>query len=299
MKLSKLDISQIFHQDFEEINSARKKGKILHATHDIDASGDEVENTVRRVLRRKLPMKYYVSQGHIVDETLQTSSQLDIIIADNSGSPVLFTSENGTEYFPYESIYAFGEIKSTYYSSKNYVEDFVNVTKSIYDNLNRKNTSQDQITQDLALTAGAGMGYTSNDMRPFKNPLFKFMVFVSHNDLKINSLKHLFQNNDDKYLPNVICFLDKGVLVKTKIELLNGQKAAGPVQIIPEFIANNKSNEYKWLFYEFESSAISGSANLAFLLFSLNSHLRDCLVLRPNILNYFNSMFTYKIIGEF
>jgi hypothetical protein len=299
MKLSKLDISQILHQDFEEINNSRKKGKILHATHDIDASGDEVENTVRRVLRRKLPIKYYVSQGHIVDESLQTSSQLDVVIADNSGSPVLFTSENGTEYFPYESIYAFGEIKATYYSSKSYVEDFVKVTKSIYGDLTRKNTPKDQITQDLALSAGAGMGYKSNDKRPYKNPLFKFMVFVSHNDLKINSLKDIYQNNDDKFLPNVICFLDKGVLAKTKIEKTNGRKVAGPVEIIPEFIAADKSGEYEWLFYEFDTSTSSGSSNLAFLLFSLNSHLRDCLVLRPNILNYFNSMFTYKVTAAF
>jgi hypothetical protein len=118
MTLPKLEITAIIQQDIEEIFSSRQKSKVLHQTKNIDASGDEVENAVRRVIRRKLPLKYYVSQGHIVDKALSTSSQLDIIIADNSGSPVLFTSENGTEYFPYESIYSFGEIKSTYYAAK-------------------------------------------------------------------------------------------------------------------------------------------------------------------------------------
>jgi hypothetical protein len=131
-QLPKLEIIEILKQDVEEILSSRSKSKFLHKTKDIDASGDEVENAVRRIIRRKLPIKYYVSQGHIVDKELCTSPQLDIIIADNSGSPVLFTSENGTEYFPYESIYSFGEIKSTYYSSKKYIPCFINSTKSIY-----------------------------------------------------------------------------------------------------------------------------------------------------------------------
>jgi len=131
-QLPKLEISEVLRQDVEEILNSRQKSKVIHQTKDIDASGDEVENTVRKVIRRKLPIKYYVSQGHIVDEKLNTSSQLDLIIADNTGSPVLFTTENGTEYFPYESIYSFGEIKSTYYASKKYIESFISTTKNIY-----------------------------------------------------------------------------------------------------------------------------------------------------------------------
>jgi hypothetical protein len=110
-KIPKIEILALLKEEVQEIFSAREKGKSLHKGKNIRAAGDEVENTIRRIIRRKLPIKYYVSQGHIADESLKISSQLDLIIADNSGSPVLFTSENGTEYFPYESIYSFAEIK--------------------------------------------------------------------------------------------------------------------------------------------------------------------------------------------
>ncbi len=44
---------------------------------DILAAGDEVEMAFRRVLRRKLPRSYYVRHGHIVDQELHQSPQLD------------------------------------------------------------------------------------------------------------------------------------------------------------------------------------------------------------------------------
>jgi len=81
MKSPKLDILMILQQDVEENFSSRQKSKVLHKTKDIEALGDKVENSVIRVITRKLPLKYYVSQGHIVGEKLKTSSQLDLIIS--------------------------------------------------------------------------------------------------------------------------------------------------------------------------------------------------------------------------
>ncbi|MBG8555318.1 DUF6602 domain-containing protein [Hymenobacter guriensis] len=293
-KLPKLEITEILKQDVEEILSSRQKSKVLHKTKDIDASGDEVENAVRRVIRRKLPIKYYVSQGHIVDESLSTSSQLDLIIADNSGSPVLFTSENGTEYFPYESVYCFGEIKSTYYSGKKYVESFVESTKNIYEQLKRADTKPGQISQDIALNAGGGVTFDSSDKRPYKNPLFKFIVFVSSNDFQINDIKTLLINTECKFVPNIICIVDKGVVVKAQIIDVNGVKSLGSIELFPEFIKDDAKNEYEWVFLEFGEYESRAAANFAFLIFALNSHLKKCLVMRPEILTYFNEMFNHK-----
>lgn len=290
----KLDISKIFTEDIEEIFSSRKKSKILHSTNDIDASGDEVEETIRRVIRRKLPIKYYVSQGHITDENSVTSNQLDIIIADNSGSPVLFTSENGTEYFPYESIYSFGEIKSTYYKSKGQIEAFVSNNKRIYNQLTRKNTPPNQITQDLKLDFNGGITATFDEKRKYQNTLFKFMCFVDSNDFEFDQFGEISKNYDDIYLPNIICFLDKGIIAKAKI---NGEKTnfeMGPLELEPEFIPIEEKEDYKWVYLDFSKEEQTNSATLAFLMFFLNEHLNRCLVLKPDILKYFNSMFEYK-----
>ncbi|OZV68414.1 DUF6602 domain-containing protein [Winogradskyella aurantia] len=299
MELPKLEILSILQQDVEEIFSSRQKSKVLHKTKDIDASGDEVENSVRRVIRRKLPLKYYVSQGHIVDKKLKTSSQLDLIIADNTGSPVLFTSENGTEYFPFESIYSFAEIKSTYYANKKYVESFINSTTKIYEELNRDETPHNQLSQDIGLNFGYGINFTVQDTRPYKNPLFKFILFVDSNDFKINNIKDLLIKTDDKYLPNFICLLDQGMIVKAKVFIENNKSTLGSIELFPQFIKTENKKEYKWVYLEFSTIENRAAANFAFLIFALNTHLKNCLVLKPVLLKYFDGIFTHKgeIIG--
>lgn len=299
MELPKLEILSILQQDVEEIFSSRQKSKVLHKTKDIDASGDEVENSVRRVIRRKLPLKYYVSQGHIVDEKLKTSSQLDLILADNTGSPVLFTSENGTEYFPFESIYSFAEIKSTYYANKKYVESFINSTTKIYEELNREETPHNQLSQDIGLNFGDGINFTVQDTRPYKNPLFKFILFVDSNDFKIDNIKDLLIKTDDKYLPNFICLLDQGMIVKAKVFIENNKSTLGSIELFPQFIKTENKKEYKWVYLEFSTIENRAAANFAFLIFALNTHLKNCLVLKPDLLKYFDGIFTHKgeIIG--
>lgn len=291
MELPKLEILEIIEQDVQEIFSSRQKSKVLHKTKDIDASGDEVENSVRRDIRRKLPLKYYVSQGHIVDEQLQTSSQLDLLIADNIGSPVLFTAENGTEYFPYESIYAFAEIKSTYYSDKNYLEQFIKSTKNIIDILKRNNTPHTQLTQEAGLDFGTGIAFQVRDTRPFKNPLFKFMFFVDSNDFSIDDIKELLNATDDKYLPNLIVLLDKGIIAKAIIDKSTNSSRN---ELFPEFIEGSKQNEYEWLFVEFKDEKYRQAINFSFLNFSLNFHLKNCLLMRPDLMKYFGKMFEYS-----
>lgn len=73
--LNKFDNNTFFQQDAEDIFSARKKGKAVHKTSNIDAAGDEIELPIKEIIRKKLPQQYYVGQGHIVDSNLNTSGQ--------------------------------------------------------------------------------------------------------------------------------------------------------------------------------------------------------------------------------
>ena len=132
--LTKFEIDTFFEQDAKDIFSAREKGIGVHRTKNIDAAGDEIELPVNRIIKDRLPQQYYVGQGHVVDSDLNTSGQFDITIADNKGSPILFSSANNTDYLTYESVYAVGEIKSTYYKHKNYVKDFCEKIKYVDEN---------------------------------------------------------------------------------------------------------------------------------------------------------------------
>src|SRR5437667_9921374 len=95
----KFELEQILRSDAADIVAAREKARIMHHGRDIRAAGDEVELTFRKVLRRKLPSSYYVGHGHIVDQDLKTSRQLDVVVANNAGAPILFQAANGSEYF--------------------------------------------------------------------------------------------------------------------------------------------------------------------------------------------------------
>ena len=111
-------IEEAYAADATRIITARSAGCVHHEVSDIRARGDTVEVAVRDFLQRRLPQQYHIGQGHIVDKKLITSPQLDVIIADSNGMPVLFEGENGVQYIPYESVYLVGEIKSSYIKSK-------------------------------------------------------------------------------------------------------------------------------------------------------------------------------------
>lgn len=121
-----LDLAGIFQSDAEALQRARADAIRIHAT-DIRAAGNQVEQAVRDYLKRMLPPRYYVTNGHLIDSNNRVSPQLDIVIADNFSLPSLLTTRDGTEYIPITSVYAIGEVKSTYYQSQRYFERFYSV----------------------------------------------------------------------------------------------------------------------------------------------------------------------------
>src|SRR5437016_14284875 len=108
-KLPRLEMLRVLASDAKRLTDARERCFTIHHTADIDSAGDEVEITSRRIIEARIPTTYHVGHGHIVDGTLTTSPQIDIVISD-CGAPVLFTTENGSEYFPFESVHAIGEV---------------------------------------------------------------------------------------------------------------------------------------------------------------------------------------------
>ncbi len=112
---TKLDLSDFYWQDAEAIFNACKKSDTIQKQKDTRACGDEVEIAIRNFYKSKLEPKYYVSHGHLVDENLSVSPQLDIIIADNIKVPVLNTLADNSDIIYYESVYAYCEVKKSFY----------------------------------------------------------------------------------------------------------------------------------------------------------------------------------------
>jgi uncharacterized protein DUF6602 len=132
------NVNEVYQAEVDRLLNSRRRSKVIHRSGNIDASGDELEEPFREMLRRRLPSKYFVGHGHVVDQELRVSRQFDVIIADNSASPILFEAENGCQYFPWESVSAVGEIKSTYASGKRPVATFAKSVEHLKQNLKRE-----------------------------------------------------------------------------------------------------------------------------------------------------------------
>ena len=117
----KLSIDTFFNFEADGIDIAQNQVRLIHNSGDIYASGSQLEVAIRNFFKKKLPEKYYISNGHIIDTSLSTSPQLDLIIADNFRTPILYRTFDETEYLTYESIYAYAEIKSSW--NKKYIEE--------------------------------------------------------------------------------------------------------------------------------------------------------------------------------
>ena len=194
---SLLALTSVYEEEAKKLLAAREQCRTIHATGDIDASGDEVENAVRDFLHRKLPAKYYVGHGHIVDTTWTSSPQLDVIVADNSATPVLFEAKNGTQYFPYEAVYLIGEVKTSYSKSQQYILAFADTCAKVKDNLHRALTPPNYIGNGISL----GDGLNTNVKEPFRNPVFTFMFFADSGDMSGESLINEFTPIPSQYCP--------------------------------------------------------------------------------------------------
>lgn len=289
------ELEQVFHSDAGEIQAAREKARMMHHGHDIPAAGDEVEIAFRRVLSRKLPSLYYVGHGHIVDEQLHQSPQLDVIIANNTGSPILFQAERGSEYFPYEGVYALGEVKSSYYNSKHAIHAFSDTLKTIRTQLTRepfRMVSTQRPNYDAILHPF---------IKPFGNPLFSFMFFADAGDFQIEQIRELYQTRPAGELPNMLCMLNKGVIVSTlsHIRKHGRWEAVEPnhpqaINLIPE--NNDEYQKYfnvqfHWTLIEHGDNEMSAAATLAHFYYPLVQHLQRCQLTLPNLTGYVNHLF--------
>lgn len=68
------EIEKLYHLEALEIFHSRDRSKIIHKTSDIRASGNEIEETIRQIFRKKLPTGFYITNGHIVDKNLKSSN---------------------------------------------------------------------------------------------------------------------------------------------------------------------------------------------------------------------------------
>lgn len=276
------EINKVYKEEAAQLVAARSRSRVIHSSGDIDASGDEIELPFRSFLRRKLPSQYYVSQGLIVDKELNVSPQLDVIVADNNATPILLKGQNGMEYFPYESVYLIGEIKSTYVKNKHHISAFSGKHQSIKANLQRDLTPPTYLGNGIKL----GEGLTTGVNVPYRNSLFSFMLFVDSGDFDQRNLRSEYSKCSDEYLPNIVCFADGKVIGKAELIEREGQYVVGSMDTGSHRIISR--SDIHWLLYELTNEEYKGGQALALLMLSIFEHLQSSVLMNPPINKYMN-----------
>ena len=209
-----LEINRVLLAEAADMVAARTKCAIIHHTSDIDAAGDEVEMCVRHILRSRIGNNYCVGHGHICDVTWKTSPQFDIVIADNALFTSLFRTANGTEYFPFETVYAVGEVKSTYRKSNDQIAKFMQACDKL------KTLARQDVPPSFIRSHTGGFDLGSalvTDRHGKQNHLFKFMLFVDSGDFDLDDIIPLYKAASVERLPNVVCLLDRGIVVRSSV----------------------------------------------------------------------------------
>lgn len=280
--LKELRLRPFFIQEAAKIVSERKRALEIHPSN-IRASGNIVEQAVREFVYDRLPGNFHVGQGHIIDQHRKVSPQLDILVTDVSSLPILLKTHESTDYYPIESVYGFGEIKSTYRKRSKQIKKFCDTIREIRSSMYRiedRNTAYNGITGDTYLHH---MGLGSPN--PTLNPLFSFMFFVDGGDFKFEDFKCLLSEYESKHLPNLIILLNKGVVVKGIM-----RDTGMGIDLYPEY----EKQDSKWYFSNLSGSDEFTGINLTVLYFCLLMHLKDCHLRCPDYFKYFSDVVLFS-----
>lgn len=277
----KISIDTFFNFEAESLDIAHSQVKLIHNTGDIPAAGNQIEIAVRNFFRKKLPEKYYISNGHIIDTSLKASPQLDLIIADNFKTPILYKTYDDTEYLTYESVYSYAEIKSSW--DKKHLTDFI-TTASRFDSF----LIRDQVSPNFIDTGGKGIELdVPTTKNPYKNPLLTFMFIANSDAFSFEHITKIYNHTHWGFLPNILCLFDKGIIVNVKKSSLDNGEFK--INLYPEFVNSNQEDN-EWVLVQYDKKR----STLGTLYYIILEHLNTCVLGFPNMLNYMQQIFEIK-----
>jgi hypothetical protein len=256
-----------------DLQSALKRARILHSDQDIDAGGHHFEDVAREILQRRLPRRYDLGKGHIVDHGWSSSPEFDIVIADTAAGSIFFTASDGTRYYPYEGVYAIGEVKSSFRRSEKQQKlvASIKVVKSL-----RRDPTPNNYVPGIGPIPQVTAGW------PFRNPLMAFAIFGEGRDIRLEDIAKAFADVPWAYVPNVLCFLDWGIVALCEIgNNDSGVATLGPMVTVPEFVDGASDTKFAWVRLPMGRPEYREAANLATLHFAIVSHVED-VALMPN-----------------
>ncbi len=279
-----LNLMSVFRDKAAELQHARTQSALIHGTSDIRAAGNRVEDAFRDFLKSVLSPRYYVTHGHLIDDSGRTSPQLDVIIADQFNLTSVLTGSDGTQYIPATSAFAIGEVKSTYNNSKNHFKEFTDKISLIHEELSRPLVLNTVFTlsNDTELhhaILGSSFKYL--------NYLYSFLFCIDSGDFQFEKLSPILTSSEPQYLPNVSVFLSgesSGILAYAKSNSNGISYHKYPCEV--------QNQGYRWCFirgHDIDEGSREG-VHLANLYAQIYDHLAGSHLERTKVYDYLREM---------
>ena len=210
---------------------------------------------------------------------------MDIIIADHGRFPVFFRGQEGMEYIPYEGVYAYGEVKSSITNED--VRSFIQRVKDIRTRLTRERVPDGYI-EGLEETESGDLVWQP---WPERGDVYRFMFGVNSEALDLDKCLRDLCDAELEDTPNLICLLDRGVLMSGRAAHPNGEVKA--TYIHPQKMRPPREPEEidGWVFAEPNSTYKEG-ATLFYSYSQLLEHLKNNVLLPSSYLSYFKNTVT-------
>ena len=121
------------------------------------------------------------------------------------------------------------------------------------------------------------------------------MLFVG-GDFDIKDVVDLYNAESAENLPNVICILEQGLLLNTRVQpTADGGLAMTTVNLVPEFNVTPPGGHFdRWTFVSYGNSETRAACSFAALWLLLNQHLRSCVLSDPDLQAYLRDWVTFE-----
>jgi len=272
----KFELNQVYKTYADQLQLAASLSNFLLDSSNIDSAGEQIEGSLRILLKNLLPERVSVTHGHIVDKDANISYQQDVLIAESFYTKSLIKSLDGTEFYPFEAIFCCGEVKKTWSQGK--LEGAIKAIKRNKNDLKRFKIPSDH------LSSGSNFIKLSDKLtiNPFRNPLFSFTFSIdfdkTYNEKKFSEI---YKSSVPSDLPNISVILNRGIIVCVEEQKLS--KGELSIKLYPEF--NVTSPKCSWVFLK-----LSPEENLAYLVFMLTQHINDTILEKVSAMEYGKTM---------
>lgn len=123
-----------------------------------------------------------------------------------------------------------------------------------------------------------------HEQKTYDNPLFTFICFASGENFIFDDIITLYKSTPAEYLPNIVCILDKGVILNVGINAdENHTNILSSVYLYPEMVT---TLDPSWAFLEYGDIDTRAGSNIAIFWSILATHLRLTKLFPPDMIHY-------------